>query len=135
MKNRHFFVLMEQIIMTAVFAFCVCICLSIFVHANKISERNTAVYNSAFAAQNMAELLKHTKGNIFEDEKWQKTNSSYHIFYDKDWNQTDTEYEYMMEISEISTTNDLSKTVISVYQKDDMLFSIPVVWQEVQTHE
>ena len=134
MKNRSLIVLTEQIIMTAVFVICAAICLQIFSFSKSVSRENEAVYHSAFTAQNTAEELKYSKGAVLNDDIWQKYSNCYYLYLDENWNISQKEV-YRLEVSEITTDNGLCSTYINIYDKDTVLFGIPVAWQEVDSYE
>ena len=124
MKSKAPLVLMEEIIMVLVFAFAMAVCMKIFVFSYDVSGevQNSSV--AMFEAQNMAENIKRTRGEILSDDK------SY-IYYDENWNETSVKEDFYMEIVKTEAHEGTGRAEITVYEGEDVLFGIPVVWQEV----
>ena len=66
MKNKASLVLLEQLIMTLVFALAAAICLQIFVKADKISLETARLGQAQVLAQNAAEAVKATEGDLIQ---------------------------------------------------------------------
>lgn len=64
MKNRTSLVLMEQLMMVLVFALAAALCLSVFVKADEISRDIAYRDEAVLIAQNAAEVLKATSGDV-----------------------------------------------------------------------
>ena len=64
MRNKVSLVLMEQLIMLLVFSLAAAACLGVFVGAHRISQTAKHQDTAVFLAQNGAETLKSTCGNL-----------------------------------------------------------------------
>lgn len=64
MKNKSYLSLLEQLFMILIFALASALCLRGFYLANKMSKDREVLDNGVFSAQNAAELLKSTKGDL-----------------------------------------------------------------------
>ena len=133
MKNKTPLILMEQLIMVLVFALAASICLRVFVYSNNISKNNETLSNAAFEAQNLAEELKATKGESFES--WQEENNTFYISFDENWQQTSENSTYLVTALKENAVEGICKYTITVTENNDLLFRIPVAWQEVAEHE
>lgn len=111
MKSKAPLLMMEQLIMTLVFALAAALCLRCFAQANEISIRTARQDEAVMIAQNAAELLKAGRN---PDEM-------------------NPQSEYRLEIIEQnSATADLAEAEIRVYFDDEMLFSLRTGWQEAE---
>lgn len=66
MKNRTTLVLMEQLVMILVFALAAAVCLRLFVGADNLSRKTWLQDSAVVLAQNGAETVKATKGDLSE---------------------------------------------------------------------
>ncbi len=64
MKNKTFLPLLEQVIMVLFFALAAAVCLLVFSHASEISNNSEALDLAVVCAQNTAETLKSTNGDL-----------------------------------------------------------------------
>ncbi len=64
MKNKTSLVLLEQVIMVAVFAVAAAICLRAFLWADSTSRRSESIDRALLQVQNIAEYIKHTGGDL-----------------------------------------------------------------------
>ena len=104
--------------MVLVFAMAAAICLRIFTFSEKRSERNEAVAEAALLAQNTAEELKASRGDFLLE--WEETDGKYVL-----------EEGYRVEVSPVETAEGLTKVELQVLERGEVLFQIPVAWQEV----
>ena len=87
MKSKAPLVLMEEVIMVLAFAFAMAVCMKIFVFSYDVSNETKNASVAMFEAQNMAETIKRTGGELFAEDN-EKI-----IYYDKDWNETSEKEE------------------------------------------
>ena len=119
MRSKTPLVLMEQLVMVVVFAMAAAICLQVFGLSEKLSEKNEDVAAAAFLAQNTAEELKNSHGDILLE--WEEADGIYYL-----------EEAYRMEVRMEDTEEDLQKVNLQVLKDGAVLFEIPVAWQEVK---
>ena len=121
MKHKTPLVLMEMLIMVLVFALASAICLRMFAASEQLSQKNEAVSYAVLMVQNAAEELKASCGD--QDMAGEQT------FSKDDWT-------YRLEIGmEESGVDGLGSAQVRVYghkgrKKEELLFEIPVAWQE-----
>jgi len=127
MRNRVLLVLMEQLIMILVFSVACAICLNAFVFSWKTSKASEVKYEAAFIAQNVAEEIKATDGNILND--WDNKNG---IFY-KEY--IENNRQYMVEVEFDEAFYSFNKTELKVFLKEEEIFAISVAWQEAAKNE
>ena len=113
MKSKGTLVFMELLVMILVFALAAAVCLQVFVKAKEISDRTAQLDEASILAQNAAEILKATQGDM---EKAQSlSNGTFHL-------------EIQRSIPEITG---MGQAEIRVYFKEDLLVSFHTGWQEV----
>lgn len=113
MKSKGTLVFMELLVMILVFALAAAVCLQVFAKAAEISARTAQLDEASILAQNAAEILKATQGDM---EKAQSlSNGTFHL-------------EIERSIPEISG---MGQAEIQVYFKEDLLVSFHTGWQEV----
>ena len=120
MRSKTPLVLMEQLVMVLVFAMAAAICLQIFTFSEKRSERNEAVAEAALLAQNTAEKLKASHGDFLLE--WEENDGKYVL-----------EEGYRVEVRPVETIEGLAKVELQVLEEGEVLFQIPVAWQEVSS--
>lgn len=141
MKSKAPLVLIEQLVMLAVFALAATLCLRIFVWSNVRSEYNEARDTAALTAQSAAETVKSCAGSISNPLSraaellgGSYTDKTIQIHYDEEWNVTTEEnYSYSLTVQETeSGINGLCKAQISVMQTEnpEELFRLETAWQE-----
>ena len=121
MRSKTPLVLMEQLVMVLVFAMAAAICLQVFGLSDRLSKENEARAEAALLAQNTAEELKSSYGEALLD--WEEVDGRYFMEEDGDRVQVQTAE------TEISG---LQKVRLQVLQEEEVLFEIPVAWQEVK---
>ena len=112
MKNKTSLQLMEQLVMILVFALSAAICLQIFAKARTISNASAQQDHAVLLAQNAAECLKASCG-------------------DMDAAQSLAQPPYRLDISEQgSSLSGLREVQICVYAGEALLFTLSTGWQE-----
>ena len=135
MRNKAPLMMMEQLIMTLVFALAAALCLQAFTAANQSSKASAARDRAATCAQTTAEVLQSTGGNYEEAAKLlggTTRNGSLVIYYDANWQLTDApEISYVVTADPAETPQSLlAQTIVTVSNADrEPLFSLPVGWQ------
>ncbi len=162
MKSKAPLALMEQMVMLLVFALAAALCLQAFVKSDQISQRSQAKSSAALAAQNMAEVIRHSGGSLENAlmEAADRQGGSYvenadgtggaqvSVFYDEDWQPTREIGAYLLTVQEIPADGEgLHKVLVQVVQntadpgvwKDQaqqgLLFELETAWLEVNGHE
>ena len=113
MKNKTSLLLMEQLVMVLVFALAAALCLTAFVKADQISRETVRRDEAVLLAQNAAQVLKATSGDV--EQATAVADGS----------------DYQLKIERIDTHNLLGRVEIRVWQENELIFSLPVGWQEV----
>ena len=121
MKSKTPLVLMEQLVMVLVFAMAAAICLQVFGLSDRLSKENEARAEAALLAQNTAEELKSSYGEVLLD--WEEVDGIYYM----------EEEGYRVQVQTAETEiSGLKKVRLQVLQEEEVLFEIPVAWQEVK---
>lgn len=138
MRSKAPLVLMEQLVMVLVFALAAALCVQVFVLSDQTSRSHEARDRAVVAAQNAAENLKGCGGDYAAAaERWggDWNGSMWGISYDEAWqvcsDQGQAAYHVLVTPAE-SGRDLLGQAQVTVYTAEgDVLFSIPVAWQEV----
>ena len=121
MRSKTPLVLMEQLVMVLVFAMAAAICLQVFGLSDRLSKENEARAEAALLAQNTAEELKASYGEVLLD--WEEADGIYYM----------EEEGYRVQVQAAETEiSGLRKVELQVLQEEEVLFEIPVAWQEVK---
>ncbi|MBR2062204.1 MAG: hypothetical protein IJ969_02705 [Anaerotignum sp.] len=121
MRSKTPLVLMEQLVMVLVFAMAAAICLQVFGLSDRLSKENEARAEAALLAQNTAEELKSSYGEVLLD--WEEVDGIYYM----------EEEGYRVQVQTAETEiSGLQKVKLQVWQEEEVLFEIPVAWQEVK---
>lgn len=121
MRSKTPLVLMEQLVMVLVFAMAAAICLQVFGLSDRLSKENEARAEAALLAQNTAEELKSSYGEALLD--WEEADGIYYM----------EEEGYRVQVQTAETEiSGLQKVRLQVLQEEEVLFEIPVAWQEVK---
>lgn len=113
MKNKTSLLLMEQLVMVLIFALAAALCLSVFVKADQISRETVRRDEAVLLAQNAAEVLKATSGDVDRAAA----------------NETG---DYRLEIERIDSQLDLlGQAEIRVWREEELIFTLRTGWQEV----
>lgn len=122
MKNKTPLPLMEQLIMVLVFALTAALCLQGFSLADRISRRQEAREKAVVLAQNMAEAIKISSGNLEAASRLLDDFSE--------------DPDFVVQIIPVSTEDHyLGSSRIVVAYKEENIFEITVAWQEVSKNE
>lgn len=113
MKNKTSLLLMEQLVMVLVFALAAALCLTAFVKADQISRETVRRDEAVLLAQNAAQVLKATSGDVEQATAVAEGT------------------DYQLEIERIDAHNLLGRAEIRVWQENELIFCLPVGWQEV----
>ena len=125
MKSKAPLVLMEEVIMVLAFAFAMAVCMKIFVFSYDVSNETKNASVAMFKAQNMAETIIRTGGEILEED------TEKYIYYDEDWKESSVKEDFYMAVVRTEAHEGTGRAEITVYDGEEVLFGIPVVWQEV----
>ena len=121
MRSKTPLVLMEQLVMVLVFAMAAAICLQVFSLSDRLSKENEAKAEAALLAQNTAEELKSSYGEALLN--WEEADGIYYM--EKEG------YRVQVQAAETEISG-LRKVELQVWQEEEVLFEIPVAWQEVK---
>jgi type II secretory pathway pseudopilin PulG len=129
---------MEQLVMVLVFALAAALCVQVFVLSDGTSRRNQARDQAVVQAQNAAETLKTTGGDLSAAAGLlggQADQETLSVTYDETWTPcTQEEGVYTLTAQEEAGDQPgLGQAEIQVTgeQWDDPLFTLTVSWQEV----
>lgn len=124
MKNKASLVLLEQLIMTLVFALAAAICLQIFVKADSVSLETARLGQAQVLAQNAAETVKSTHGDLIQ--------AAAVLGGSADNNMLILELEeLLLTVSKLPAAKGLGKADVTVTFKDTTLLTFTAGWQEV----
>lgn len=131
MKSKASLVLMEQLIMLLVFALAATACLGIFSAARNIGLSAKRQDDAVLLAQNGAEILKSTAGNLEQTAALLGGTLRDEQLY------IPSEDDLCLQIRKTqSPIPGLGQADLRVIHGDsDVLFSLTVCWQEVSDHE
>lgn len=137
MRNKAPLALMELLIMLLVFSLASGLCLQAFSIAKQQAIHSMELDCAVLQAQNAAELIKYYDGNFSSAAKHMGGTAdelSWQIYYDENWNVVSHEDTYCLSaMKQASDSPLLDNAIVSVYDsKDELLFSLPVAWQEVE---
>ena len=136
MKNRAFLSILEQIFMIFIFALAASFCLRGFFLANTVSKDRDVLDKAVFSAQNTAETLKSTKGDLIcsaEKLLGIAKENELTVFYDSDGNAVKSENDacYTLTATKDAKEGSLVESAhISVVYKSEIIFEIDTVWQK-----
>ena len=149
MRSKAPLVLIEQMIMLLVFALAAALCLQAFVKADGISMQGENRSYAVVAAQNAAEVIRHSGGSMEHalSKAADRLGAQYgenglDLYYDAEWLETAEEGRYHLTAQGLLTeVPGLCKALIQVKDTEGMeeegklLFEIGVAWQEVGFQE
>ena len=138
MRSKVPLAIMEQLVMVLVFALAAALCVQVFVLSDQTSRRNEARDRAVLEAQNAAEELKSVHGDFerltelyggtWNGQLWGRS-------YDKNWKQDNGTAYNLLVIPADSGDALLGTAEVMVYTAEgDLLFALPVAWQEVADH-
>ena len=137
MRSKAPLALMEQLVMVLVFALAAALCVQVFVLSDRTSRRNEARDRAVLAAQNAAEEVKSVRGDFaqaaalyggtWNGQLWGRS-------YDADWARDGDDYHVLVTPADSGDAL-LGAAEVAVYTAEgDLLFTLPVAWQEVADH-
>ena len=112
MKSKTSLILMEQLMMILIFALAAAICLQLFAGAKAIAEETSRLDQAVILAQNAAEVLKATGGDIVAAE----------VLSEEGYRLTVHKQE--------SSVSGLGMAEIQVSFSENVLFTLNAGWQE-----
>jgi len=113
MKNKTSLLLMEQLVMVLVFALAAALCLTVFVKADQISRETARRDEAVLLAQNAAQVLKATAGDIPQAMTVADASG------------------FQLEIERTDVRELLGQAEIRIWQGDELVFTLRTGWQEV----
>lgn len=135
MNNKAPLALIGQLLMVLFFALAAAICLQAFAQSEYISQSSADRDTAILYAQNAAETLKSTHGDLYKASlmlggRVQK--QTWMISYDRDWQIAD-HGDFQLTVTRASDTPEgLGAALVSVQNaKGTELFSMTCAWQEV----
>ena len=137
MRSKAPLALMEQLVMVLVFALAAALCVQVFVLSDRTSRRNEARDRAVLAAQNAAEEVKSVRGDCalgadvyggtWNGQLWGRS-------YDAYWARDGDDYHVLVTPADSGDAL-LGAAEVAVYTAEgDLLFTLPVAWQEVADH-
>jgi hypothetical protein len=139
---------MEQLVMVLVFALAAALCVQVFVLSDQTSRRYEARDRAVLEAQNAAELLKSSTGDMAEreTEAARQLGGNYEqgilrVDYNENWEPvTEGDGAYRLTVQgEAAEVPELSMAVVRVTSggalenEPEVLFELEVAWQEVDS--
>ena len=135
MENRSFLTLIEQQIMILVFAVASAICIKTFAHSDLISKDTEIRDGAVIAAQNAAECVISTRGDLEgaaalmggtgSSERWE-------IRFDGEWNSSDSG-EYTVVVTRTDDSGLCGTASVEVFDGEDMVYDLTASWQKEET--
>ena len=124
MKNKASLVLLEQLIMTLVFALAAAICLQIFVKADSISLETARLGQAQVLAQNAAEAVKATQGDLIQAAAVLGGRTGDNVL-------TLESEDLLLTVSKLPVADGLGKADVAVTFEGATLLAFTTGWQEV----
>lgn len=126
MKSRAPLVLMELVVMVLVFALASAVCLHAFVLSHRTGERCLLEDEALLLAQNAAETLKLTCGDVQTAAAQLGGQAENGVW-------TARQGQLLLEVRPVaSALSGLGRAEVRVLHRDSALVTLPVAWQEVQ---
>lgn len=126
MKSRAPLVLMELVVMVLVFALASALCLHAFVLARQLSDRSLLAGEALLLAQNAAETLKLTCGDL-QSAALQLGGQAQAGLW------TLAQGDLLLEVRPVTVNlSGLGRAEVRVLRENDPLVTLSVAWQEVQ---
>lgn len=138
MKSKAPLALMEQIIMVLVFALAAALCLRTFALSDRLSREGELRDGAVLLAQNAAEVCKAGCGDWDYMETVLGGNAlgySWTVLYNERMEPVAAAEDAAYEVTvrpETAELPELGRATVSVFEMDggDLLFQLPVAWQE-----
>ena len=142
MKSKAPLALMEQIIMVLVFALAAALCLRAFALSDRLSREGELRDGAVLLAQNAAEVCKAGGGDWDYMETVLGGNAlgySWTVLYNERMEPVAVAEDAAYEVTvrpETAEVPGLGRATVSVFEMDggDLLFQLPVAWQEEVRH-
>ena len=137
MKNRSFLLLIEQQIMILVFVIACAVCIKTFAYSDLISRDNAVRDSAVTAAQNAAQCMKHTGGDIREAAALfggRVEGDNWIIEYDSSWNES-SENAFTLIVTVTEDDGMSGSASVTVFEGDETVYQIPAGWQKEAADE
>lgn len=137
MRNKAFLPMIEQLVMIALFALAAALCLQGFAAADRISDGAYSLDRASHEAQNAAEVIKSTEGDLelaAERLSGECSDGALLLTYSSDWKPCDSSDNVCFTLracKQESSVEGLGKALITVSSDDETVFELTVSWQEV----
>ncbi len=139
MKSRASLVVIEQAVMLLVFALAAALCVKAFVWADTESEDLWERDKALLQAQNAAELIKSSRGDMqaaagimggeISRDEWV-------VLYDENWQPVSEGGAYMLIAAPAeSGLRYMGSARVEVYENERQLAALDIAWQEVSGDE
>ncbi len=126
MKSRAPLVLMELVVMVLVFALASALCLHAFVLSRRLSDRSLLADEALLLAQNAAETLKLTGGDLQSAASQPGGQAQTGLW-------TLEQGDLLLEVRPVTVNlAGLGRAEVRVLWGGESLVTLPVAWQEVQ---
>ena len=140
MKNKAPLSTIELMIMVLVFALASAACLRAFTWADAQSRHNEARDFAILHAENAAETVKHTQGDLANACSLfggSLTGSVWTVYYDEQWQQAATPQRYTLSVlPQTSGQPYLGQAIVKVLQDNGtVLAELSICWQEVYPYD
>lgn len=142
MRGRSPLVLMEQVIMLAVFALAAALCLRVFVLSDQLSRQGEIRDQALLQAQSAAEVYRHCQGQgdqavELAGGSWDGT--SWTLLWDENWQPVEEpdQAEYRLTVTPEDSENELlGRAQVTVTQtgETEPVCTLSLAWQEVTDH-
>ena len=136
-KSKAPLVLMEQVIMLAVFMVAAAVCTLTFTKAKLLSVHLVDRDRAVTLCQTVAETVKAVDGELLSAAEFLgavATEEELLLYLDRDWNAVaEEEAVYKLQLICLESTLYLTKSeiIVTTVSDGETLFSLPVSWQEV----
>lgn len=138
MRSKTPLAMMEQLLMLLVFALAALVCLQVFVFSGQTSRRNEARDRAVLEAQNAAEELKSLRGDMALAAELYGGSCDGQIWSwtcDENWERNCGDTYRVLVTRSYSSEALLGAAQVTVSTAEgDLLFALPVAWQEVADH-
>lgn len=142
MRGRSPLVLMEQVIMLAVFALAAALCLRVFVLSDQLSRQGEIRDQALLQAQSAAEVYRHCQGQGDQAVALAGGScdgTSWTLLWDESWQPVDQvdQAEYCLTVTPEDSGNELlGRAQVTVTQtgEPEPVCTLPLAWQEVTDH-
>ncbi len=137
MKRKASLVLVELLIMLAVFAVAASLCLRAFVWSDNQAKQSAVADFALMQTQNVAETLKHYRGDYSTAAQTyggQWDGNAWRISYDDDWGINEETQTYSLCVLPISgEISGLGRARLTLVDREgSVLTDLYVSWQEVE---